>query len=201
MKRSQINKGLNDAITCFKAANWALPPHPRWDVTDCGLGQFDRIGLVLVNLTEQPEYCEKLMYSKFRQVTPMHAHHKKKEDIICRDGRLAIELWARHPERTTKGEIFSLCRNGQKVEVRSGEPLILEAGERVTIVPGIYHAFWPESREAIIGEVSTANDDANDNFFLNPAIGRFPPIEEDEPPIARLLWESQNHVCANGHAS
>lgn len=191
MKRSEINKALNDAIACFKAAKWALPPHPRWDVTDHGLGQFDKVGIVLVNLAEQLEYCEKIIYIKMQQVIPMHAHGKKKEDIICRNGRLSIELWARHPERTAKGEVFSLHRNGEKIEVRSGEPFILEAGERVTIVPGVYHAFWAESKDVIIGEVSTANDDANDNFFVNPAIKRFPEIDEDEPPIARLLWEKQ----------
>ncbi|HEY2081850.1 MAG TPA: D-lyxose/D-mannose family sugar isomerase [Verrucomicrobiae bacterium] len=189
MKRSQINKALKDAMTCFKAANWVLPPEPRWDVTDCGLGDFDRVGLVLVNLSEQPEYCEKIMYSKFRQVTPMHAHRRKKEDIICRAGRLAVELWKDHPERTAKGDVFSLPRNGVKADVRSGETVILAAGERVTIPTGVYHAFWAESPEAIIGEVSMANDDANDNFFVNAAIGRFPVIEEDETPVVRLLWE------------
>ncbi len=199
MKRSQINQALNDAITCFKTANWALPPQPRWDVTDCGLGEFDQIGLVLLNLSEQPEYCEKLMYSKSNQVTPMHTHRKKKEDIICRSGRLVVELWKLHPERTTKGDPFLLYRNGVQVEARSGEPLVLEAGERVTIVPGVYHAFWPQSREAIIGEVSMANDDFNDNFYVNPAIGRFPEIEEDETPIVRLCWEAQKNGCVNGH--
>jgi len=73
---------------------------------------------------------------------------------------------------------------------------MLEAGERVTIEPGRYHAFWPQSREAIIGEVSMANDDFNDNFYVNPAIGRFPEIEEDEAPIVRLCWEAQkNGLC------
>jgi hypothetical protein len=67
--------------------------------------------------------------------------------------------------------------------------MILEAGERVTIVPGVYHSFWPESPETIIGEVSTANDDAHDNLFVDPHIGRFPGIDEDEPPVARLVWE------------
>jgi D-lyxose ketol-isomerase len=190
MKRSEINQALIDARRCFDAARWALPPHPRWDVTDCGLGQFAEIGLVLVNLAEQPEYCEKLMYSKRHQVLPMHTHRRKKEDITCRNGRLAVELWKGHPERTRKGEAFSLSRNGATVEVRSGEPVILDAGERVTIVPGVYHAFWAESDEAVIGEVSSANDDAHDNFFVDPRIGRFPEIEEDAPPIARLLWET-----------
>jgi len=189
MKRSQINRALKDAQRCFQAAHWALPPRPRWDVTDCGLGRFDEIGLVLVNLAEQPEYCEKLMYAKHHQVTPMHTHRQKKEDIICRSGRLAIELWKGHPKQTRKEEALSLHRNGEKVEVRSGEPFILEAGERVTIVPGVYHSFWPESPEAIIGEVSTANDDVHDNLFVAPNIGRFPEIDEDEPPVARLVWE------------
>lgn len=197
MKRSEINKALKDAMRCFQAAGWALPPRPRWDVTDCGLGKFAEAGLVLVNLAEQPEYCEKLMYSKFHQVTPMHAHRQKKEDIICRSGRLAIELWKGHPNRTSKGEGFLLLRNGEEQEIQSGEPVILEPGERVTIRPGIYHAFWPESEEAVIGEVSTANDDANDNFFVDPNIGRFPEITEDEPPVARLLWESGNESQAS----
>jgi hypothetical protein len=190
MKRSQTNRALKDALRCFKAAHWALPPHPRWDVTDCGLGKFAQIGLVLVNLAEQPEYCEKLMYAKRHQVLPMHAHRRKKEDIICRAGRLAVELWPGHPKHTRKGRAFSLQRNGETVTVRSGKPVVLKAGERVTIEPGVYHAFWPESREAIIGEVSTVNDDAHDNFFVDPRIGRFPEIEEDEPPFARLLWET-----------
>ncbi|HUA37826.1 MAG TPA: D-lyxose/D-mannose family sugar isomerase [Candidatus Sulfopaludibacter sp.] len=189
MKRSEINRALKQALRSFKAARWALPPRPRWDVTDCGLGRFDQVGLVLLNLAEQPEYCEKLMYSRHHQVTPMHTHRKKKEDIICRRGELAVELWQGHPEQTRKGETFTLLRNGEKTEVRSGTPIVLQAGERVTIVPGIYHAFWPESEEAIIGEVSTANDDAHDNFFVDPNIGRFPAIDEDEPPVARLLWE------------
>lgn len=196
MKRSQINKALKDAMRCFEAAHWALPPKPRWDVTDCGLGRFDDIGLVLLNLAEQPEYCEKLMYSKKCQITPMHTHRRKKEDIICRSGHLAIELWKTHPEHTSKGEVFQILRNGEKAEVHSGEPIVLGPGERVTIEPGIYHAFWPESSEAIIGEVSTANDDAYDNFFVDPNIGRFPEIDEDEPPIVELLWEQSDEVQA-----
>jgi len=41
----------------------------------------------------------------------------------------------------------------------------------------------------VVGEVSTANDDQNDNFFVNPDIGRYPGIEEDEAPLVRLVSE------------
>lgn len=189
MKRSEINQALKSALRCFKAAGWALPPNPCWDVTDCGLGNFTKSGLVLVNLAEHPEYCEKLMYAKRHQVLPLHTHRRKKEDIICRAGRLAVELWNGHPKKTRKGIQFTVLRNGEPIKVRSGQTIILQAGERITLVPGVYHAFWPESREAIIGEVSTANDDAHDNFFVDPRIGRFPQIEENERPFVRLLWE------------
>ena len=56
-------------------------------------------------------------------------------------------------------------------------------------MPGVWHSFWPASNECIIGEVSTANDDAGDNFFLDPAVGRFPGVEEDEPAAVRLIGD------------
>jgi len=191
MKRSEINRACREAKACFEKNNWQLPPEPRWDISDFGLGEFEKTGLVLINLAEEAEYCEKLMYCRKNQVTPLHMHVKKKEDIICRQGQLAMELWAGHPEKTAKGISFALKRNGKEVAVRSGAVIELEAGERVTLIPGIYHAFWGASDECVIGEVSTANDDTNDNFFVNPEIGRYPGIEEDERPLVRLVSEKQ----------
>jgi hypothetical protein len=46
-------------------------------------------------------------------------------------------------------------------------------------------------RGEILGEVSTANDDLDDNFFVNPEVGRYPGIEEDEPPVLRLISEKR----------
>ena len=93
MKRSEINTAYHAASACFAQHHWVLPPAPRWDVTDFGLGDFDRFGLTLVNLATEPEYCEKLMYARRNQTTPAHTHAKKKEDIICRAGELTLELW------------------------------------------------------------------------------------------------------------
>ena len=72
--------------------------------------------------------------------------------------------------------------NHEAREVTSGAIIELEAGWRVTLVPGVYHEFYPLSDECVIGEVSTANDDLHDNFFVNPDVGRYPGIEEDEAP-------------------
>jgi len=189
VKRSDINRAYAEAAACFSKNGWALPPEPRWDMTDFGLGRFWEAGLVLVNLAEEPEYCEKLMFAVRNQITPLHSHRQKKEDIICRHGVLAIELWAGRPEAVKEGSVFSIKVNGRSREVASGDTVRLSAGERITLTPGIVHAFWPETETCIIGEVSTANDDANDNFFIDPEVGRFPEIEEDEPVEITLISE------------
>ncbi len=188
MKRSDINALLASAQRCFQAHGWALPPAPRWDVTDFGLGDWRRRGLVLVNLAEEPEYCEKLMYARQGMETPAHCHGRKKEDIVCRWGRLSVRVWPGLPSGTEGRPLF-LPVDGAPREVLAGAPVELQAGSRVTLVPGVYHSFEPLSGECILGEVSTANDDLHDNFFADPAVGRDPVIEEDEPATVRLLSE------------
>lgn len=190
MKRSEIQAAIRRASAAFDRNGWFLPPNAQWDVTDLGLGRFPQVGLVLVNLAEEPEYCEKLMYSMKDQVTPMHTHRMKKEDIICRNGSLALEVWRDDPKRCAKGDPTVLKRNGVEFIAMSGLPFVISAGERVTIVPRVYHSFWGKDGDCVIGEVSTANDDANDNYFVNPEIGRFPEIVEDEPALLRLISES-----------
>lgn len=191
MKRSEINRAYGRALDCFRRHHWALPPNARWDVTDFGLGDFALQGLTLVNLASEPEYCEKIMFALRGQTTPCHTHGRKKEDIICRAGELVLWLW---PDRgmaevRATGPKFSVPINGVATTVSAGEPCHLPAGHRVTLVPGVWHAFAPASAECILGEVSTANDDLHDNFFIDPGIGRFPGIEEDELPRIKLLNE------------
>jgi len=191
MKRSAINLAYRDASACFARHHWILPPAPKWDITDFGLGDFARHGLTLINLAAEPEYCEKLMYARRDQRTPCHTHARKKEDIICRSGALTLWLWPRKPasETAPADGVVTVNVNALPVAVPAGRPFVLPAGHRVTLVPGVWHAFAPASDECIIGEVSTANDDLHDNFFLNPDVGRFPGIEEDEPSQLRLLSE------------
>ena len=182
MKRSEINQVIQEAMTAFDKHHWFLPPNPRWDVTDFGLGDFSTTGLTSVNLAEQPEYCEKIMYIRQNQVIPSHYHAAKKEDIICRVGRLAIQLFS--DEKTVRLQV-----NGIDQNLPVDKLLILHAGERVTLTRNVRHAFWADTEYALVGEVSTANDDANDNFFQNPSVGRFSEIIEDEPVHVKLVSE------------
>ena len=94
MKRSEINSLIRSATQCFGAHHWALPPNARWDITDFGLGDWRRFGLVLVNLADEPEYCEKLMYAQRGMTTPaMHIKRKKRisfaagENLPCKCGQ------------------------------------------------------------------------------------------------------------------
>lgn len=186
MKRSEINRLVMDATACFQHNGWVLPPEPKWDVTDFGLGDWRTHGLVLINLADEPEYCEKLMYAKEGMTTPAHCHAKKTEDIICRQGVLRIQIWAGKPE-TSAGKTASVKLNGASCNLESGFFVDLHSGHRIKLMPGIYHEFVPLSEECVIGEVSTANDDSNDNFFTDPNVGRYPEIDEDEAPVVRLL--------------
>ena len=188
MKRSEINAAIAEASLAFSRHHWHLPPEPRWDVTGFGLGDFDAYGLVLVNLTELPQYCEKIMYARGNQRTPNHAHKGKQEDIICRVGTLAMQLFACDAQGkcAERGAVQALL-DGKEVEYPSGTIVYLQAGQRVTLRPGVYHEFWPLGDYTIIGEVSTYNDDASDNFFVNPDVGRFEPLKEDVPAMYRLV--------------
>jgi D-lyxose ketol-isomerase len=100
-----------------------------------------------------------------------------------------MELWAGAPAADRNAVPLRVKRSGEWTVVASGQPFALSAGERVTVVPGIYHRFWAARPDTIIGEVSTANDDAHDNIFADPSVARFPAIEEDEPAEVRLVSE------------
>ncbi len=168
-----------------------------WDITDYGQGDFAKLGLLLFTLRNGRRvdlergagmcYAEKIMISRRDQISPMHRHWLKAEDIINRGGAaLAIELFGAAPDgafdATSGGTVF--C-DGIRRTFSPGEVLLLMPGESVTLMPGDWHAFWGEGGDVLIGEVSTVNDDAKDNWFRDP-IGRFAEVEEDEAPLHLL---------------
>ncbi|MEO0912745.1 MAG: D-lyxose/D-mannose family sugar isomerase, partial [Pseudomonadota bacterium] len=74
-----------------------------WDITDYGQGKFEELGLFLFTVRNGSAddlskgkgmlYAEKIMISRQDQLSPMHTHVIKAEDIINRGGAtLVIEL-------------------------------------------------------------------------------------------------------------
>lgn len=170
-----------------------------WDITDYGLGRFGEVGLVLVTLRNGNQnnpnyakpYAEKLLISREGQVCPMHFHWNKMEDIINRGGgTMVMKLYnaGRHEELAAT-DVTAVC-DGVKTTLPAGAELELLPGQSVTLPPRLYHAFWakPGHGPVLIGEVSQCNDDNTDNRFYE-SMGRFPAIEEDEPPFRLLCTE------------
>lgn len=182
MLQSEVNLLCREAEGCFRRLGWALPPKPQWAATDFGLGDYRTAGLVEVMLTNEPEYCEKIMYARQGMATPAHTHGAKKEDIICRSGALRLVLWRDNPQSMPAAGLVEVQVNGEMRSVQSGAPFNLMPGERITLTPGIWHEFAPSAPDTLIGEVSTWCDEATDNFFANPAINIFHDIEPDEAP-------------------
>ncbi|HEY9077954.1 MAG TPA: D-lyxose/D-mannose family sugar isomerase [Anaerolineaceae bacterium] len=168
-----------------------------WDITDFGSGEFPNVGLFLFTIRNgNPQnwknltgklYAEKILVTGVDQVTPMHYHWNKMEDIINRGGgNLVIQLYNSLPddELDRSGEVF-VSLDGCQNRLPAGGIVVLTPGESITLTQRLYHKFWGEGGRVLVGEVSLVNDDSADNHFYD-GVGRFPAIEEDEPPLHLL---------------
>ncbi|MTK08603.1 MAG: D-lyxose/D-mannose family sugar isomerase [Hungatella sp.] len=221
MKRSEVNKALKDMEQMIQTCGFFLPPFSSftpeewgkkgheydeirdnmlgWDITDFGLGDFDRTGFSLITLRNgnvkqkkyTKTYAEKLLFLKEGQSAAMHFHWTKMEDIINRGGgNVQIRVYQSDPDGGFSDSDVTVNRDGRTYMVPAGTVVTLRPGESITIYPYLYHDFHvePHSGPVLLGEVSMCNDDQEDNRFYQP-IGRFPEIEEDEPPYRLLCNE------------
>jgi D-lyxose ketol-isomerase len=169
-----------------------------WDITDYGEGRFDEMGLFLFTTRNGSVadlakgcgmlYAEKIMISREDQYSPMHRHDLKAEDIINRGGgKLVLELFAPLPDGgiDREADVTVPC-DGVLRTLKAGGKLSLDPGESVTLMPGVWHAFWAEQKDVLIGEVSTVNDDETDNVF-EMDIKRFAGLTEDAQPVHLLV--------------
>ena len=218
MKRSRINDIIRESDAFIRSFGFLLPPFAYWapeqmraaagsdihtnglgwDITDYGQGRFEEMGLFLFTTRNGKAadlstgrgmlYAEKIMISRENQLSPMHRHNLKAEDIINRGGGdLIIELYAPAEDLSIdRTADVTVPSDGMPVTLPAGGHLRLAPGQSVTLMPGVWHAFWAEKGDCLIGEVSTVNDDTTDNVF-EQEIGRFPNIEEDEAPLHLLV--------------
>ncbi len=168
-----------------------------WDVTDFGQGDFRSVGLAVFTLRNgRPEnlaahrgktYGEKILIVNPGQVTPLHFHRVKMEDIINRGGgKLIVQLYNSTPDEKLDTSDVVILTDGLARTVPAGGTLSLSPGESITIQQYCYHAFWAEESRALVGEVSLVNDDTTDNRFYEE-LARFSHVEEDEAPYRVLV--------------
>ena len=221
MKRSEINHITREAEQFIAAQGFHLPPFARWtpndwqskgaeiteilenqlgwDVTDFGLNDYNRKGVLLFTIRNGTlaqlakgsgkVYCEKILVCQPDQLVLHHFHKSKTEDIINRGGgRLEIVLHMSDANGNFTENEIAISLDGVKTVVHPGGIVILGPGESITLKPYQSHQFRALDSTVLVGEVSTVNDDANDNFFHEP-VGRFPEIEEDETPYRLLCTE------------
>jgi D-lyxose ketol-isomerase len=162
-----------------------------WNVVEFKPGLFAREGLTLFTLRmgdwrelgagRGRLYAEKAILAEDGQRAPHHYHAVKTEDIVNRGGaRLVVELFRVDARGAPLKERFRALKDVSVLDLNPGDRVRLEPGESLTLEPFVAHAFWAEGGAALAGEVSLANDDATDNYFL-PPLEPFAPIEEDAP--------------------
>ncbi len=221
MKRSDINNIIKSFEALLQKNGFVLPPFlgftPEkwneigseydeirdnmlgWDVTDYGMGDYANLGLALITLRNgnvnndkyTKPYAEKVLMCYPGQVSPMHFHWNKMEDIINRGGGvMRFSLYNATKEETLDDTPVEIRKDGRRYMVPAGEAVNLYPGESISLYPYCFHEFIIplDSEPVLIGEVSMCNDDNTDNRFLKP-LGRFPTIEEDEPPYRLLCNE------------
>lgn len=224
MKRGEINQLIRDSKDFFDKMNFKLPKWAYWkpeewkgkydtcseivdnmlgwDLTDFGSGDFHKRGLILFAIRngnpakDKKIYAEKIMIVEENQETPMHFHWDKMEDIINRGGgNLIIELYKSDENERFSDENFEIRIDGIKHTLSAGDKVVLEPGESICLVQGIYHRFYGEEGKGkvLVGEVSAVNDDNTDNRFYEE-VGRFPEIEEDEPPLHLLVSDYEKYI-------
>ncbi len=187
-------------------ARGIVQDHLGWDITDFGRGNYRHLGLFLftirngdpANLTKMrgKTYAEKIMIVDVDQVTPFHFHWTKTEDIINRGGgRLLLQLYHSTADEKLAAADVTVSVDGTERTVQAGGFVELGPGESITLQDHVYHKFWGAGSRVLVGEVSMVNDDNADNRFLEP-VGRFPDIEEDEPPLYLLCNDYERYYRA-----
>ena len=151
MKRSKINQCIKDMEALIKEHGFELPPFCHWtpedwrekgheydeirdnmlgwDITDYGLGDFDKVGFSLITIRNGNQnnpkykkvYAEKLLMLKEGQHSPMHFHWKKSEDIINRGGgTLIIHLYNDDGEGGLSDTDVTVNSDGRSYQVKAG---------------------------------------------------------------------------------
>ncbi len=167
-----------------------------WDITDFGQGNYASIGLFIFTIRNGNAenlkamrgklYAEKVLVVDVDQITPMHFHWRKTEDIINRGGgKLVIQLYNSTDDEKLADSDVTVSIDGTRRTVKAGDTVVLSPGESITLTDHLYHKFWGAEGRVLVGEVSLVNDDNIDNRFFDP-VGRFPAIEEDEQPLYLL---------------
>ncbi len=224
MKRSEINRILDEAKVFFASHHFYLPEWAfwkpddwkgkrklcseivetmlGWDVTPFGGEDFHRRGLTLFTLRNgKPggsgkNYAEKIMIVEELQETPFHFHWTKREDIVNRGGgNLVLELCRSTADEEFSDEDVTVGIDAVPRTVEAGGKVVLKPGESICIDPRVYHRFYGEpGHGAVLVGEVSSVNDDATDNRFHEELGRFPGIEEDAPPLHLLAIDYARYL-------
>lgn len=159
MKRSEINKAIQDMEKLIQKCNFKLPKFCHWtpeewkeknheydeirdnqlgwDITDFGRDNFEKFGFSLITLRNgnqlndkyKKPYAEKLLMLYEDQEAPMHFHWSKMEDIINRGGGNVLIT------------VYNGAKDGKRLDTdvtvnTDGRRYTVPAGTSIKLTPG-----------------------------------------------------------------
>ena len=99
-----------------------------------------------------------------------------------------MKLWNSAPDGSLSEGLLEVKIDSITTTIRSGEKICLKPGQSICYTPYLYHTFWAEGGDCLVGEVSSVNDDKTDNRFQEER-GRYSAIDEDAPILHYLCNE------------
>ncbi len=208
MKRSQINKIIQDNISFIEGTGFVLPPFAKWtvsewdaiggeydgvrngrlgwDVSDYGSGDFHKKGIVALTIRIGNEkidgfdkpYAEKLLILEPFQEIPLHFHPNKIEDLINRGG---ADFFIKLYNSNPDDSINTVPVN----VFMDGRRFTVPSGEIIRVRPGESITLLPRQYHAFWSEsgktlFGEVTMTNNDHHFFDVEPGPTE-IEEDEP--------------------
>jgi D-lyxose ketol-isomerase len=180
MKSADVKAMRRRAIRLLDQAGIVLRPEERAaiEVSDFGLGDVERLGLIVVVYENNDRYCAKEIVLLPRQMCPEHRHPLideknpgKRETFRCRWGTVYLYA-AGEPTAEPKAKVPP--EYAAHLTVR--HEIVLKPGDQYTLPPDSLHWFQAGPRGAVLSEFSSTSVDERD-VWTDPRLRRLPEIE------------------------
>ncbi|MDB0016102.1 N-acetylneuraminate synthase family protein [Alphaproteobacteria bacterium] len=149
LEQKVLKKAIHDVRARLNLTNITLSPHFTVEFSHhYGICNFNSVGTVMVNVINR-QYCKKILVQLPNQQHPLHFHKLKEETFLVLSGRLHCEL--------------------------DGKEYILDPGDTLLVLPGVWHRFW-SSEGAIFEEISTTAI-SGDSVYRDPKINKMETVQ------------------------
>jgi len=174
MKKEEKERMRAKGLKYFQKAGIVLSQKEKknMEITDLGLNDFKKTGLILVIYINNLRYCAKEMILFPNQTCPEHRHpdhdneEGKMETFRCRYGTVYLYV-----EGEKNLNLHNLPPIGDENYYTVFHEIVLKPGDQYTINKNTLHWFKAGNEGAVISEFSSPSDDASD-IFTDPRIRR-----------------------------